>query len=156
MTEQIEIGDLHLDEKSTYSDLSRRDIRSLILHLLYVLNAHDYDISLATIVDGIYDSFEFEIPKDSDAYTITQSIIDQRQDLEIALSPFLKNWTMDRLGTCTRLILDLAVWELKNTEIPTIVIINEAIELAKSFSEKDAYRFVNGILDQAAKSLRAA
>ena len=40
------------------------------------------------------------------------------------------------------------MWELTNTEMHPTIVINEAVELAKCFSEKDAYRFVNGILDE--------
>lgn len=153
MSDQIEISDLHLEEKNKYSDLSRRDIRSLILHLLYILNAHDYEVSLNSVVDDIAIGFEFDIPKDSDAFIITQKIVEDKDELDRELAPYLKNWTIERLGLCTRLILRMALWELKNTDIPPIVIINEAVELTKSFSEKDAYKFVNGILDQIAKKL---
>jgi N utilization substance protein B len=43
------------------------------------------------------------------------------------------------------------MWELFHTDMPTSIVINEAVELAKCFSEKDAYKFVNGILDEAVK-----
>ncbi|HML19849.1 MAG TPA: transcription antitermination factor NusB, partial [Candidatus Dependentiae bacterium] len=63
-------------------------------------------------------------------------------------------WRFDRLGVCTKLILRLAVWELLHADEPHNIIINEAIELAKCFSEDDAYKFINGILDEAVKVIR--
>jgi N utilization substance protein B len=47
----------------------------------------------------------------------------------------------------------MASWELLETDTPSTIVINEAIELAKAFSEKDAYKFINGVLDQAVKNL---
>ena len=47
----------------------------------------------------------------------------------------------------------MALWELMETETPSTIVLNEAIELAKCFSEKDAYKFVNGVLDKAVKQL---
>jgi len=44
----------------------------------------------------------------------------------------------------------MGAWELLFTDTPTSIIINEAIELAKDFAEKDAYKFVNGLLDKVA------
>lgn len=67
--------------------------------------------------------------------------------------PLLANWRIERIGVCTRLILRIAAWELLHTEIEPRVVINEAIELAKCFCERDAYRFVNGVLDEALKRL---
>lgn len=154
MTDHIEIADLHLEEKHTYKELSRRDVRSLIIHLLYSMHAHDYDVSLTTVIDDIYASFDFEIPADSEAYLFTKGIIEQRVQLDEQLAPYLKNWTIDRLGICTLLILRMALWELNMNQTPSTIVINEAIELAKSFAEKDAYKFINGILDQIVKDLQ--
>jgi len=65
----------------------------------------------------------------------------------------LDKWRLERIGVCTHIILWIGLWELMHTDTDSKIIINEAIELAKCFAEKDAYRFVNGILDQAVKKL---
>lgn len=139
-------------DSQKYENLSRHEIRVLILYLLYVLHANDYDSSLTSIVDNINFGFDFEIPKTSYAFETSKSISEKRNELDEQVKPFLKNWKIDRLGVCTHLILQIALWELANTETHPSVIINEAVELAKTFSEKDAYKFVNGILDQFVKS----
>jgi N utilization substance protein B len=48
----------------------------------------------------------------------------------------------------TKLILRFALWELAQATTAPSVVLNEAIELAKCFSEKDAYKFINGVLDR--------
>ncbi len=130
---------------------SRRDVRSLIFHLLYAMEAFDYTVSLSEIVYLFNREFETDIPEDGEIVQTAQVVVDQRVELDEKIVPLLANWRLDRLGCSTRLILRLAIWEMGQNDTHSTVIINEAIELAKAFSEKDAYKFVNGILDEAAK-----
>ncbi len=153
-TDEIESTE-HPEESFTYAALSRRDIRALVIHLMYALEAFDYEVSLGSIVDNLNRGFDLDIPIESDAVTLTKAIVEERTQLDEMVKPFLANWRLERLGLCTRLIVRLAFWELMHSDIPISVIINEAVELAKCFSEKDAYKFVNGLLDQAAKQLRS-
>ncbi len=141
-------------ENISYNDLSRRDVRSIIFHLLYAMESFDYQTSLDEIIDNFNRGFSLDIPLDSEACTVARAVIDERNSLDDAIKPFLINWRFERIGTCTKLILRFAVWELIHTDTPHNIIINEAIELAKCFSETDAYKFINGILDEAVKSLR--
>jgi N utilization substance protein B len=63
-----------------------------------------------------------------------------------------RHWRVERLAVLDRLILRLAIWELRHEDdTPAAVVINEAIELARRFSTDDAARFVNGVLDAVAK-----
>lgn len=64
-----------------------------------------------------------------------------------------ENWRMERLAVIDRAILRLAIYELRKTDTPPKVILNEAVELAKKFSSEEAGAFVNGILDAVRKSL---
>ncbi len=141
-------------EIKSYDDLSRRDVRSLIFHLLYTAESFDYQEPLQSIVDNYNRGFNLDIPFDSELVAVTNSIIYDRDELEKMYGAYLSNWRIDRVSVCTKLILVFGIWELKNTETDARIIINEAIELAKCFAEEDAYRFVNGILDSIAKDLR--
>ena len=67
-----------------------------------------------------------------------------------------KNWTICRMALVDRNIIRLAVYEmLFDEEIPAKVSINEAIEIAKLFSDKDSTRFINGVLDRIKKDLES-
>jgi N utilization substance protein B len=138
----------------SYEELSRREIRSLILHLLYAMDAFDYQISLEELIDNFNRGFHLNIPIDSDFVKVTQAVIEQRHKLDEKIRPLLINWRFERIGVCTRLILRLALWELLNRNTAPSIVINEAIELAKCFSETDAYKFVNGILDELVKNMK--
>lgn len=144
----------NLSERTfSYNDLSRREVRSLILHLLYAMDAFDYDASLEGIVDNFNRGFELSIPMNSEVFKVTKQVIDDRDTLDNAIKPLLHNWRFDRIGVCTKLILRLAMWELTATDTGASIVMNEAIELAKCFAEKDAYKFINGILDEAVKKM---
>ena len=72
------------------------------------------------------------------------------------VSPFLDRRAAE-LSPIERAILVIGAWELKERlEIPCRVVINEAIELAKSYGGTDGHRFVNGVLDKLAAALRAS
>ncbi len=77
-----------------------------------------------------------------------------RAAIDAAIEPFLENWSMYRLGTVERATLRLGAWELLNCpDIPAPIVMNEAVDLVKYFSESKSGRLVNGILDRFAKNL---
>lgn len=155
-SETTAINSVDVDHQPTYSALTRRDLRALIFHLLYAMDAFEYEQSLEGLVDIFNRGFTLDIPRNSDVVMITNAVIEQRNKLDEAIKPFLHNWRFERIGLCTKLILRLAMWELQEKEIAPNIIINEAIELAKCFAEKDAYKFINGILDEAVKGTTPA
>ena len=83
-----------------------------------------------------------------------RGVIGERANIDTELSPFLEHWSMYRLGTVERNVLRLGAWEILHApEIPTPIVINEAVDLAKYFSDSQSGKFVNGVLDRFAKSL---
>jgi N utilization substance protein B len=64
-------------------------------------------------------------------------------------------WTLTRMPVIDLIVLRIAIFELKSRpDVPTAVILNEAVELAKTFSTDESGRFVNGILSTIAKKVR--
>lgn len=69
-------------------------------------------------------------------------------EIDAAISKSAKNWSMDRIARVDLAILRLAVFELLfRDDIPPIVSINEAVDLAKTYSTAESKRFINGVLD---------
>ncbi len=155
--EHIEPVEEHLGESATdaiaYNDLSRRDVRALIFYLLYAAESFDYQESLDSIVSNFNNGFDLDIPMESEVVSVAQRIIDMKGELDEEYKPLLSNWRFDRVGVATKLILRFATWELQVSDTDPRIIINEAVELAKGFAEKDAYKFVNGILDKLVKKM---
>ncbi|MBT3456068.1 transcription antitermination factor NusB [bacterium] len=142
------------DEKqSSVSGHELRKMRSFVFHVLYVMDSFDYSCSVESIIDNFNRGFDLSIPLDGDVFKIASAVIYNKEKIDDAIKPLLENWRFERIGCCTRLILRYAAWELLNSVTPANIVINEAIELAKCFSEKDAYKFVNGILDEVRKKL---
>jgi N utilization substance protein B len=68
------------------------------------------------------------------------------------IAPLLQGWTLERLPTLDRLLLEMGTYELQCCpQTPPAVAISEAVELAKKFSTEDSSRFVNGVLNAVAK-----
>jgi N utilization substance protein B len=74
--------------------------------------------------------------------------------LDELISKHAVNWRLDRLAAIDRAILRLAIHEMRATDTPVKVVINEAVDLAKKYSSDDAGGFVNGILDAYQKTLK--
>ena len=74
--------------------------------------------------------------------------------LDEIITKHAENWKIERLSAIDRAILRLAIYELRETDTPPKVVLNEAVDLAKKFSSEDAGSFVNGILDPVYKSLQ--
>jgi len=80
--------------------------------------------------------------------------ISKASELDVAMQPALDRAPSD-LSPVEHAVLLLAVYELMNfPEVPYRVVINEAVELAKSFGGTDGHKYVNGVLDKLARSLR--
>ena len=77
-------------------------------------------------------------------------VANHREEIDAALAEVVENYAPERVDPVDRAILRLAAYELKHTDTPAKVIINEAVELAKRFGTTDSSRFVNGILDKIA------
>jgi transcription antitermination protein NusB len=77
------------------------------------------------------------------------------KDIDAMLTAHAQNWRVERMAVIDRLVLRLAIYELlEEAETPPRVIINEALELARTYSGDEAVGFVNGILDAARKELK--
>lgn len=132
---------------------SRRSERIIAFYLIYAVDRFDYSTSLESVVDNFSRGYDFVVSKTSFAFDLASCTIDNRDKLDEKIKPYLKNWRLERLGCCTLLILRMAIWELDLKKTAPSIVINEAVELAKAFAEKDAYKFINGILDEYCKQM---
>ena len=88
------------------------------------------------------------------ATTLADGVAGAIDELDPIVAEAAEHWRLERMNVMDRLILRLAVYEfLREPETPGKVVINEALELARSFSGDEAVRFVNGILDGLRRTL---
>ncbi|MEE2024709.1 MULTISPECIES: transcription antitermination factor NusB [Alkalimonas] len=85
---------------------------------------------------------------------LLRGVVSYHQTLDELLKPFLDR-PFDEIDQVEKAILRVSGYEMKyRLDVPYKVVINEAIELAKSFAADDSHKFVNGILDKAVRTLR--
>ena len=86
---------------------------------------------------------------------VIHGVIEQQTKIDRTLKRYIDNWDVDRLGVLDRIVLRVAVYEmLFRDDVPPVVSINEAIEIAKAYSGQKSARFVNGVLDRIQKELK--
>jgi N utilization substance protein B len=126
---------------------ARSDARERALHLLY--EAHAKSESGSSIVESqvlAVDELVLEIVRGVDGVTAFADEIITENAI---------GWTLARMPVIDLIVLRIAIFELKSRpDVPTAVILNEAVELAKTFSTDESGRFVNGILSTIAKKVR--
>mgnify|MGYP004542254123 FL=1 len=79
-------------------------------------------------------------------------VLGSLKEIDEIISSRLVGWDLYRLGTIERAVLRLGIWEMKNTDVPKAVVINEAVDLANWFASPKTRTIVNGVLDRYAKS----
>jgi N utilization substance protein B len=126
---------------------SRREARERALGLGYELEVRELS------VDDLID--QQPAPPDEYAIRLVRGVEDNHDEIDALLRKFSEHWALERMPAVDRAALRQATYELGwEPEMPTAVVISEAVELAKQYSTKDSGRFVNGLLSRIAEELR--
>ncbi|HEY7107336.1 MAG TPA: transcription antitermination factor NusB [Acidimicrobiia bacterium] len=128
---------------------SRREARERALGLCYELEVRELS------ADGLLS----EQPAAPDPYAehLLRGVEGHLTEVDALLRKFSEHWALERMPAVDRAVLRLGAYELGwEPEMPTAVVISEAVELAKQYSTKDSGRFVNGLLSRIAGELRPA
>lgn len=132
---------------------NRRKGREAALQLLFL---HDLSGGCA---DRVAANFWTEHPVDDETREFAERLLggtlDHLPAIDEAVTRYSSHWRLNRMAAVDRNVLRLAVFELCHCpDIPIKVSLNEAIEIAKKFGSEDSGAFVNGILDQVAKTVK--
>ena len=126
---------------------ARSDARERALHLLY--EAHATSESGSSVVESQI------LPVDDLVLEIVSGVDDVTAFADEIIAENAIGWTLARMPVIDLIVLRIAIFELKSRpDVPTAVILNEAVELAKTFSTDESGRFVNGILSTISKKVR--
>ena len=124
---------------------NRSELREVIMKILYqieILRESKISYDLESLMKE-----QLEVESSFVKETLEANL--EKEEESIALdNKYLKEWTMDRLNKVDQAILKLATYELMDTETPSVVAINEAIELSKRYSEEAVTKMINGVLDK--------
>ncbi|MBM7698048.1 N utilization substance protein B [Kurthia huakuii] len=123
--------------------MKRREAREKAVQSLFQLEGTELTVEEAM-------AFVLE-EQETDAFfeNVVRGTVEHQEAIDASLTEKLENWSLGRLGKIDRTILRLAVYELLYTpETPQSVIMNEAIELSKTFGDEKTSKFVNGVLSK--------
>jgi N utilization substance protein B len=109
--------------------------------------------SPARIEDGFWRIARAEKRTRAFANELFEGVVGNAAELDALVASHMENWRLERIALIDRAILRLGAHELRAGTVPHKVAINEAVELAKTFSSEDAAGFVNGVLDAILHSL---
>ena len=128
--------------------LTRTDLRKNIMTILYQINVYKANKIEYNIDDVIKEvnPIDNEFVKDM-VYGVSTKI----DELDEVANKYLNKWTIDRLGNTDQAILRMGIFEILYMDTPDIVAINEAVELAKSYSDDDVKNMINAVLDSVYK-----
>ena len=125
---------------------ARRKARELALQMLF-----QYDMA-GNEPDMIVDTFE-DLQKSKPntrefAVKIFRGTVDHLAEIDDMIQAQAENWRLSRMAVVDRNIIRMSIYEfLHETDTPKLVIIDEAIEIAKKFGTQKSSQFINGILD---------
>lgn len=125
--------------------MNRSELRKIIMTILYQLNVYDKNkmsYQVEDVIKGVLD-IDNEFVKE-----VVYGVITYKNEIDALANQYLTGWTLDRLGNTDQAILRMGIYELIYTSTPEIVAINEAIELAKVYSDDDVRKMINGVLDK--------
>ncbi len=126
----------------------RRDGRVAALQYLFAWSLN----TPANLAEDLKVFFaDMEQPRDHYAFgeELIHGVIEHQADIDSRIKSLAQNWEFERIAKIDLAILRIAMFEMiHRKDIPPVVSINEAIDLSKQFSNADAKRFINGILDR--------
>lgn len=135
--------------------MNRSAMRENAFKLIYSLEIQTVE-NVQEQIDLFFESNGIE-DKETKKY-INDTILGIEQNKEKILKDIEENlkaeWKLNRISKMDLAILKLAIYEIKNTDIPYKVAINEAVELAKKYGEDKSKNFVNGILASIVKDIK--
>ena len=127
---------------------SRSELREKIMVILYQIDinrSQHIDYNVEEIISANLD-IDNEFVRD-----IVYGVITYEDEIINIANKYMKNWDISRIDKTGAAILKMAIYELKYTDTPAIVVINEAVELAKKYSDDSVRKIINAVLDKMIK-----
>ena len=124
---------------------SRSELRNVIMVILYQIDIYESRCVPFNLDDVIKENLNV----DNDfVKSIVYGVTTYKDELDRIANKYIDGWTIDRIDKTGAAILRMGLYELKFTDTPEIVVINEAVELAKKYSDEKVVKMINAALDK--------
>ena len=125
---------------------SRHLGRVIVMQTLFAYEFHGGDPE--AIIEYVSREFEGKISDLSFAYALLNGVLAHIKEIRDLIAKFAPAWPVERIAPIDRAILEIGIFEMTRCpDVPRIVAIDEAIELAKTFGNENSQKFVNGVLN---------
>ena len=128
---------------------TRSQARESVIGLLYAYGSGNDGIS--KFADEILAENKIKNSQKDFAMGLLNGVLENLSEIDSIITKQLDSWDFNKIGDTEKAILRLGVFEIKKTSLDSAVVINEAIELAKSFGNDNSAKFINGVLDAISK-----
>ena len=125
--------------------LNRTQAREKIMIILYQIDFYIKSNISFDVEEVIKENLEIDNKFVRD---IVSGVLENIENIDKVISKYLENWDLDRLGKTDRAILRLSAYEMLYYDTPSVVCINEAVELAKKYSDEKVVKLINAVLDK--------
>ena len=119
-----------------------REIACNVLYQVYILDSAKLEYNIDDLIKE-----QMEIKNDF-VFELVTGVINNQKEISSLANKYLVDWEIDRLSKVDKAILSVGIYELKYTKTPSIVAINEAIELANKYSDTKVSKMINACLDK--------
>jgi N utilization substance protein B len=135
---------------------SRRRSRQRALQILYLWDVRRQPVeeAIGAFFDTLYSEESRTKPqRDEFLDQLVTGAVEHVEELDRRITEHAEHWRIERMPTVDRNILRLAVYEMAHSDTPAPVVIDEALELARRYSNEESVQFVNGVLDAVHRDL---
>ena len=124
---------------------NRSELRRKCMTILYQMTVYDKSHMKYNVDEVISEvcPIESEFVKE-----VVYGVLTYKNEIDNVANKYLDGWKIDRLGNTDIAILRMGLFELLYTDTPSVVAINEAVELAKKYSDDSVRKMINGVLDK--------
>ena len=126
------------------TEINRSELRKKIMTILYQISVYDSNKIKYDVKDVIKESLKVE---NEFVNEIVYGVLKNKTKIDEMANTYLKDWSIDRLGKTDGAILRMGIYEMLYTDTPDVVCINEAILLAKEYSDEKVKNMINAVLD---------
>lgn len=125
--------------------LTRTQAREKIMIILYQVDFYKKENISYDLEEVFKENLEIDNKYVRD---IVNGVLKNIENIDEVINKYLENWDLNRLGKTDKAILRLATYELLYFDTPNVVVINEAVELAKKYSDDKVVKLINAVLDK--------
>lgn len=125
--------------------LTRTQAREKIMIILYQIDFYKKENISYDLEEVFKENLEIDNKYVRD---VVNGVLENIEDIDKVIDKYLENWNLNRLGKTDKAILRLGTYELLYFDTPDVVAINEAVELAKKYSDDKVVKLINAVLDK--------